>query len=156
MGGFAFCFCCNGLGFVGCGGGGWFWGAERLRLWDWADRLGFWEILFFVFAIIVWFLSGMVGGGRFGVEGLGGGVMAEGGLWSRAYTWVVVEGLGLKQGLRACGGGVKKGLCRNYFGDEEDYFRGGLLKGGGLLHVVITAVCGRFRGNNFLCMEVLT
>ena len=34
-GGFVFCFCCNGLGSVGCGGGGWFWGAEGLGLKGW-------------------------------------------------------------------------------------------------------------------------
>ena len=53
-----FCFCRNGVGFVGRGGSGWFWGAE--------GRLGF------CFAAMVWVLSGMVGGEWFwGAEGLG-------------------------------------------------------------------------------------
>ena len=50
----------------------WFWGAEGLDCGIGVERLGFWGVLFFVFVIMVWVLSGMVGGGWvWDVEGLG-------------------------------------------------------------------------------------
>ena len=55
-----FCFCRNGVGFVGRGGGGWFWGAEGLGL---RGQVG---------VLVCWVLSDMAGGGWFwGAEGLG-------------------------------------------------------------------------------------
>ena len=81
LGGFAFCFCCNGLGFIGYGGG--------------SERLGFWEALLVVFVVMVWILLGVAGGGWFwGVEGLGLRRLRPRGAGPSACTWVVVEGLG--------------------------------------------------------------
>ena len=43
------------------------------------EKLGFWEALFFGFAVMVWVLSGVVGGGWFwGAEGLGLGLKGWG------------------------------------------------------------------------------
>ena len=48
------------------------WGAEGLDCGIGAERLGFWVVLFFVFVVVmVWVLSGMVGGWVWDVEGLG-------------------------------------------------------------------------------------
>ena len=79
------------------------------------ERLGFWEALLFVFAVMVWVLSGGVGVGGFGVlRGCGCGVGAERlGFWEAllfvfvAMVWVLsgvtgggwfrgAEGLGLR------------------------------------------------------------
>ena len=54
--------------FIGCGG---LWGVEGLDCGIGVERLGFWGVLFFVFVVMVWVLSGMVGGVGLGYWGVG-------------------------------------------------------------------------------------